>query len=184
MKLAVLVKEVPEASARTRIDPSTLRLDRSGPAALNPFDAHALEEALRLKERTGDGEVVAIMMAPARGAESLRKALAIGADRAVHVSDDSLAGSDLAPDVHGTLDDSHVANKGDLLILIDAAAGDVSIRSIASYLDRLRDSRPSDPASPVAVPGDGARQRRAATERSGIELPQPLLEHLLALEAA
>lgn len=96
----------------------------------------------------------------------------------------ALAGSDLAPDVHGTLDDSHVANKGDLLILIDAAAGDVSIRSIASYLDRLRDSRPSDPASPVAVPGDGARQRRAAMERSGIELPQPLLEHLLALEAA
>ena len=96
----------------------------------------------------------------------------------------ALAGSDLAPDVHGTLDDIHAANKGDLLILIDAAAGDGSIRSIASYLDRLRGSRPSDLASPVAVPGDGARQRRAATERSGIELPQPLLEHLLALEAA
>lgn len=96
----------------------------------------------------------------------------------------ALAGSDLAPDVHGTLDDIHAANKGDLLILIDAAAGDGSVRSLASYLDRLRGSRPSDPASPVAVPGDGARQRRAATERSGIELPQPLLEHLLALEAA
>ena len=66
MKLAVLVKEVPEASARTRLDPGTFRLDRSGPAALNPFDAHALEEALRIKERNGDGEVVAIMMAPAR----------------------------------------------------------------------------------------------------------------------
>jgi electron transfer flavoprotein beta subunit len=94
VKLAVLVKEVPEASARTRIDPGTLRLDRSGTAALNPFDAHALEEALRIKERTGDGEVVAIMMGPERAAESLRKALAIGADRAVLVSDDSLAGSD------------------------------------------------------------------------------------------
>ncbi|MGJ7043293.1 LDH2 family malate/lactate/ureidoglycolate dehydrogenase [Shinella sp. BE166] len=96
----------------------------------------------------------------------------------------ALAGSDLAPDVHGTLDDIHAANKGDLLILIDAAAGDGSVRSLASYLDHLRGSRPSDPANPVAVPGDGARQRRAATERSGIELPQPLLEHLLALEAA
>lgn len=95
MKLAVCVKEVPEASARTRIDPGTLRLDRSGTAALNPFDAHALEEALRIKERTGDGEVVAVMMGPARAAESLRKALAIGADRAVHVADDTLAGSDL-----------------------------------------------------------------------------------------
>jgi L-2-hydroxycarboxylate dehydrogenase (NAD+) len=96
----------------------------------------------------------------------------------------ALAGSDLAPDVRGTLDDMHAASKGDLLILIDAAAGGGSIRSITSYLDLLRSSRPSDPTIPVAVPGDGARQRRAATERSGIELPQPLLEHLLALEAA
>ena len=96
----------------------------------------------------------------------------------------ALAGSDLAPNVRGTLDDIHAANKGDLLILIDAAAGDGSIRSLTSYLNRLRGSHPSEPASPVAVPGDGARERRAATERSGIELPQPLLEHLLALEAA
>lgn len=96
----------------------------------------------------------------------------------------ALAGSELAPDVHGTLDDSHAANKGDLLILINAAAGDGSTRSLASYLDRLRGSHPSDPVIPVAVPGDGARQRRAATEHSGIELPKPLLEHLLALEGA
>jgi electron transfer flavoprotein beta subunit len=95
VKLAVCVKEVPEASARTRIDPGTLRLDRSGAAALNAFDAHALEEALRIKERTGEGEVVAIMMAPSKAAESLRKTLAIGADRAVHVADEALAGSDL-----------------------------------------------------------------------------------------
>jgi electron transfer flavoprotein beta subunit len=95
VKLAVCVKEVPEASARTRIDPGTLRLDRSGAAALNPFDAHALEEALLIRERTGEGEVVAIMVAPPRASDSLRKALAIGADRAVHVADDALAGSDL-----------------------------------------------------------------------------------------
>jgi electron transfer flavoprotein beta subunit len=95
VKVAVLVKEVPEASARTRIDSGTLRLDRSGAAALNPFDAHALEEALRIREAGGDGEVVAIMMGPSGAADSLRKALAIGADRAVHVVDDALAGSDL-----------------------------------------------------------------------------------------
>jgi electron transfer flavoprotein beta subunit len=97
VKLAVCVKEVPEASARTRIDPATFRLDRSGAATLNPFDAHALEEALRIRERTGEGEVVALMMAPSRAADSLRKALAIGADRAVHIADDALAGSDLVP---------------------------------------------------------------------------------------
>ena len=95
MKIVVLVKEVPEASARTRIDPGSLRLDRSGTAALNAFDTHALEEALRVNEAEGEGEVVAVMMAPASAADSLRKALAIGADRAVHVADDALAGSDL-----------------------------------------------------------------------------------------
>ncbi|MEW9526250.1 Ldh family oxidoreductase [Agrobacterium radiobacter] len=96
----------------------------------------------------------------------------------------ALAGSDLAPDVHGTLDDTHPANKGDLLILIDAVAGDGSVQSLTAYLDRLRLSRPADPANPVAIPGDGARQRRGGTENTGIELPQPLLDQLMALEAA
>jgi electron transfer flavoprotein beta subunit len=95
VKVAVCVKETPEASAHARIDPQTLRLDRSGTAALNPFDTHALEEALRVREKTGDGEVVVVLMGPPKAAESLRKALAIGADRAVHVADDALAGSDL-----------------------------------------------------------------------------------------
>jgi electron transfer flavoprotein beta subunit len=95
MKIAVLVKETPEAVARARIDPQTLRLDRSGPAALNPFDAHALEEGLRLREASGEGEVVAVLMGPAKAADSVRKALAVGADRAVQIADDALGGSDL-----------------------------------------------------------------------------------------
>jgi electron transfer flavoprotein beta subunit len=95
VKIAVCVKETPEATARARIDPGTLRLDRGGPATLNPFDTHALEEGLRVKEATGEGEVVALLMGPPEAADSVRKALAIGADRAVHVADEALAGSDL-----------------------------------------------------------------------------------------
>ncbi|MEX2212111.1 MAG: electron transfer flavoprotein subunit beta/FixA family protein [Gaiellaceae bacterium] len=93
MRIAVCVKQVPEGSKR--LDPATKRLDRSGEGALNPFDAHAVEEALRVKERTGDGEVVVVTMGPANAADALRKALAMGADRAVHVADDAAAGSDL-----------------------------------------------------------------------------------------
>jgi electron transfer flavoprotein beta subunit len=63
VKIAVCVKEVPDASAPKRIDPQTFRLDRSVPGALNEFDTHALEEGLRLNEGGGDGEVVAILMA-------------------------------------------------------------------------------------------------------------------------
>jgi len=94
VKIAVCVKQVREG-ARKRIDPATKRLDRSGEAALNPYDAHAVEEALRVKEATGDGEVVVVSMGPERSADALRKALAMGADRAVLVSDEGLAGSDL-----------------------------------------------------------------------------------------
>ncbi len=95
MKIAVCVKEVPDATAHKRIDASTKRLDRSGEGALNAFDANAVEEALRLKAATGDGEVVVVSMGPERALNSLRKALAMGADRAVLISDDGAAGSDL-----------------------------------------------------------------------------------------
>jgi electron transfer flavoprotein beta subunit len=92
VKIAVCVKHVPEAHAR--IDPSSKRLDRSGEGALNHFDANAVEEALRLKG-DGEGEVVVVSMGPERAADSLRKALAMGADRAVLVTDDAAAGGDL-----------------------------------------------------------------------------------------
>ena len=95
MRIAVCVKQVPDAAVAKRIDPQTKRLDRSGEGALNAFDAHAVEEALRLKERTGEGEVVLVSMGPERAQDALRKALAMGADRAVLVADDAAAGSDL-----------------------------------------------------------------------------------------
>jgi electron transfer flavoprotein beta subunit len=94
VKIAVCVKQVPDATVNKRIDPGTKRLDRSGEAALNPTDLNAVEEALRIKEASG-GEVVLVSMGPEKAVESLRKALAMGADRALLVSDDGAAGSDL-----------------------------------------------------------------------------------------
>jgi electron transfer flavoprotein beta subunit len=95
MRIAVCVKQVPDATVHKRIDPGTKRLERTGEAALNPFDVHAVEEALRVKEGSGEGEVVAVSLGPAKAMESLRKALAMGVDRAVLVSDEAAAGSDL-----------------------------------------------------------------------------------------
>ncbi len=95
MKIAVCVKEVPEGGSARRIDPETKRLDRSGERVLNAFDVNAVEEALRLKESAGEGEVVVLSMGPAGASDSLRKALAMGADRSVIVSDDAATGSDL-----------------------------------------------------------------------------------------
>jgi len=95
MKIAVCAKYVPEATAQRRLDPQTKRLDRSGEGTLNQFDVHAVEEALKLRDASGEGEVVIVSLGPERALEAMRKALAMGADRVVLVSDDGAAGSDL-----------------------------------------------------------------------------------------
>src|SRR5919201_285622 len=87
MTIAVCVKYVPEGTLR--LDPSSKRLDRSGEGALNHFDANAVEEALRIKEARGDGEVVLVSLGPEKALDVMRKALAMGADRALLVSDDA-----------------------------------------------------------------------------------------------
>jgi electron transfer flavoprotein beta subunit len=94
VKIVVCVKQVPDATSVKRIDGATHRLDRSGEGALNATDVNAVEEALRLKEAHG-GEVVVVSLGPAKAVDSLRKALAMGADRAVLVTDEAAAGSDL-----------------------------------------------------------------------------------------
>ena len=95
MKIAVCVKAVPDAASGRRIDPATKRLDRTGELAISEWDTYAIEEALVLKEAAGDGEVVVVSLGPERAVDALRKALAMGADRAVLVSDAAFEGADL-----------------------------------------------------------------------------------------
>ena len=92
MKIVACVKCVPEG--RARLDPSTKRLDRENTAEINAFDLYAVEEAIRIKEKS-DSEVIVVSMGPQSLVEALRSALALGADRAVLVSDDDAVGSDL-----------------------------------------------------------------------------------------
>jgi electron transfer flavoprotein beta subunit len=93
----VTVKLVPDTTADKRIDPETNRLVRTGvETILNPFDEYALEAALQLRDALADGSTVTVFsMTPASGKETVRKALAMGADDAVMLSDDALAGSDV-----------------------------------------------------------------------------------------
>ncbi len=93
MKIVVCVKHVP--SGRLWVDPASNTLDRSGPAEMNKADRYAVEEALRVKESSSGSEVVAVSIGPAGAQETLRTALALGADRAILVSDPPAAGSDL-----------------------------------------------------------------------------------------
>jgi electron transfer flavoprotein beta subunit len=174
VKIVVLVKEVPEASARTRIDPGSLRLDRSGTAALNPFDTHALEEALRVNEAQGEGEVVAVMMAPASAADSLRKALAIGADRAVHVTDEALAGSDLVATARALA--RVVEREEPDLVLLGQQGSDSDGAVLWSALaDLLRLPVVSQAASLELADGKATVKRQTEYGYDVIEAPLPCL---------
>jgi electron transfer flavoprotein beta subunit len=93
MKIVVCIKQVPDAKD-VRLDPKTNTLAREGvQSVINPYDRHALEEAVRLKEKH-DGNVTVLTMGPPQAEEILREAIACGADDAVLVSDRAFAGSD------------------------------------------------------------------------------------------
>lgn len=93
MKIVVCVKQVPEIT-EVKIDPVTHTLVREGvPSVLNPFDEYAVEEALRIREKHS-GEVTVITMGPPQAREVLVKCLAMGADKAILLTDRSFAGAD------------------------------------------------------------------------------------------
>jgi electron transfer flavoprotein beta subunit len=155
VKIAVCVKHVPEGSSR--IDPSSKRLDRSGEGALNHFDANAVEEALRVKGDS-DAEVVVLSLGPAKAADSLRKALAMGADRAVLISDDEAAGSDLV--ATSRLLSAALAKESPDLVLFGQQASDADGAVLwAAVAERL--GRPVvSQAMELAVDGGSVRVKR------------------------
>ena len=94
MKIAVCVKQVPDTWAEKTLSAEDSTLDRAAAdGVLNELDEYAVEEALQLAEAHG-GEVTVVSMGPERAAETVRKALSMGADAGIHVVDDSLHGSD------------------------------------------------------------------------------------------
>lgn len=92
----------------------------------------------------------------------------------------SLAGSALAPQVRGTLDQEHVANKGDVFIVIDPPRHPGLANTIDAYLSDLRHSPRSDPDQAVSIPGDRAGRRRDLALRDGLDIEDHLWSRLLA----
>lgn len=94
MRVAVCIKQVPDTEARLQVAADGRWIDEEEvPFVINESDEYALEEGLRIAE-AGGGEVVVFSLGPARVTEALRKALALGASRAVHLDDDAFAGGD------------------------------------------------------------------------------------------
>jgi electron transfer flavoprotein beta subunit len=171
MKIAVCVKQVPDATVHKRIDPATKRLDRSGEAALNPTDLNAVEEALRIKEAQG-GEVVLVSVGPEKAVDSLRKALAMGVDRAVLVSDEGAAGSDLlgtARALAGALE----REAADLVVFGQASGDGDGAVLWAAVADRMRRPLISQVAALTAEAGSVTGKRQTEHGYDVISAPLP-----------
>ena len=172
MKIVVCVKEVPEAGVARRIDAQTKRLDRSGESALNAFDVNAVEEALRLKEADGEGEVVVVSLGPARAVDSLRKALAMGADRAVLISDDAAAGSDLVA-TSRILAKALERESPDLVLFGQQSSDSDGAVLWAAVADRLRLPTVSQAAELTVADGKATVKRQTEFGYDRISAPLP-----------
>jgi electron transfer flavoprotein beta subunit len=94
MNVVVCVKQIPDPATPGDLDPNTKTLQRSGSIILDDSDAYGVEMGLQLADKAGGGEVTLVSMAPNNENKGLRTALAMGAAKAILVSDESLAGSD------------------------------------------------------------------------------------------
>ena len=172
MKIAVCAKNVPEATAQRRLDPETKRLDRSAEGTLNQFDVHAVEEALKLKEASGDAEVVIVSLGPERALEAMRKALAMGADRLVLVSDEGAAGSDLVATSRALA--AALAREGADLVLFGQQANDSDGAVLwAAVADRLQQPLISQVAELEHEDGKVRGKRQTEFGYDVIEAPLP-----------
>src|ERR1019366_2765476 len=172
MKIAVCVKEVPDSGPLRRIDPDTKRIDRSGDRSLNAFDLNAIEEALRLNEAGGGGEVVLVCLGPNRALESLRKGLAMGADRAVLISDDAAAGSDLVATSYVLAE--AIKRESPDLVLFGQQAGDSDGAVLwAAVADRLQLTVISQVSELKVADGTVTAKRQTEFGYDRIQAPLP-----------
>ena len=139
---------------------------------MNEFDAHALEEALRLRDAAGGGEVVVASMARPGALDALRKALAMGADRLVLVTDEAAAGSDLLATTH-VLARVLEREAPDLVLLGQQGAESVGAVLWAALADRLRLPVISQAATLEVTDGRARVKRQTEWGYDVIEAPLP-----------
>jgi electron transfer flavoprotein beta subunit len=160
MNIVVCVKQVPDTWAERTLRPDDSRLDRASvDGVIYELDEYAIEEGLRLAEAHG-GEVTILSMGPDKASESIRKALSMGADKAVHLIDDGLAGSDA---LQTSLAIAQVLSRvGFDLVILGSESTDARMGVLAAMLAERLGVPQLSLASQVEVDGTAIRIRRQA----------------------
>lgn len=180
MKIVVCVKQIPDPNLGMHVDPQTKRLQRDpAQSILDPSDEYGLETALRLVEQHG-GEVVAITMGPESAQDALRRAMAMGADRAILLTDPLLAGSDVPATVKALA--AAIAPEQPDLIICATESTDAYSGMVPGALAAVLDLPQLTFARSVEVEGSTITAQRDT--ESGYQVAQATLPALMTVTAS
>jgi electron transfer flavoprotein beta subunit len=163
MNIVVCVKQVPDTWAERKLKQGDATLDReSVDGLINELDEYAIEEALQIRE-AHEGEVTVLTMGPQKASESVRKALSMGADKAVHLVDDALAGSDALATSYALA--QVLTSIGFDLVVLGAESTDARMGAMAAMLAERLGAPQLSLASKVEI--DGTRVRISRQSEDG-----------------
>src|SRR5215470_429444 len=175
MKILVAIKQVPDTATQVKIAADGKSIDTTGITwIVSPYDEFAVEEALRIKEKRGQGEVVAVSLGPDRVKEALRSCLAMGCDRAIHVNDPALAGADTLATSRALA--AVIKQEAPQLVLCGRQAIDDDMGAVTAQLAELLGWPSAYWIMEEAVDADGKSVRVARQVEGGLEvfdLPLP-----------
>jgi electron transfer flavoprotein beta subunit len=167
MKIVVCVKQVPDTAAERKLRPADSTLDRASVDGLiNELDEYAIEEGLLIaeaqREAGQDAEVTILTMGPQKAADSIRKALSMGADQAIHLLDDGLAGSDALSTSYALA--QVLSGTGFDLVITGSESTDARMGVMAAMLAERLGVPQVSLASKVDIDGSAIRVRRVSED--------------------
>ena len=170
MKIVVAIKQVPDTATAVKIsggDPKAI--ETTGITwIISPYDEFAVEEALRLKEKRGEGEVVAVSLGPDRVKEALRSALAMGCDRAVHLNDPAWANADTLATAQALA--AVIKQEQPGLVICGRQAIDDDMGAVAAQVAELLGWPAASWIMEEAIDGDGKTIRIGRQVEGGLEI--------------
>ncbi len=167
MNIVVLVKQVPDTAVERKLTDADGTLDRASVDGLiNELDEYAIEESLKIaeaqREAGSEAEVTIVTMGPEKAAESIRKALSMGADKAVHLLDDGLAGSDALSTSYALA--KVLSATGFDLVICGSESTDARMGVMAAMLAERLDVPQVSLVSKVDIDGSAIRARRVSDD--------------------
>jgi electron transfer flavoprotein beta subunit len=175
MKILVAVKQVPDTATQVKLGADSRGIDAAGITwIVSPYDEFAVEEALRIKEKRGQTEVVVVTLGPERAKEALRSCLAMGCDRAIHINDPGLADADTLTTARVLA--AVVKPEAPQLVLCGRQAIDDDMGAVPAQLAEVLGWPCAYWVMEESVDGDGKTVRVARQVEGGLEvfeLPMP-----------